>query len=429
VRAALGDVRTALGDSGAPWLLGAGLVSLTGDWVLRVGLGYWVYTLTGSTLATAMTLLASFVPQTLVGSVAGVFVDRWSPRRTMIVSNLALAAGLLPLGLVRAPGAIWLVFLVLAWEGIVQQFFAPAEQKALPLLVDSEQLLRVNALNGQNRDLSRLIGSAIGGTAVAVLGIAGVVAIDAASFVIAAVMITRLRLPRPPAVETRDASLPDRLHALCEQWSDGIRVIALNRLLRAILIFIAITSVGEGTMGALFAPFVRAELHGTGTDYGIINSLQAVGGIAGALAVTALGNRLDPGALIGPAALAFGLIDLAMFLYPLLAHTVWPAEVLMVIVGVPGAFILACAMTLLQRHTSDEHRGRVFGALGAVEGVAIVAGTAAAGVLAQRVGIMPVLVTQGAGYVIAALVMGALRIEPRGALAEQLGQGVERGRL
>jgi predicted MFS family arabinose efflux permease len=107
-----------------------------------------------------------------------------------------------------------------------------------------------------------------------------------------------------------------------------------------------------------------------------------------------------------------------MFLYPLIAHTVWPAEVLMVIVGVPGAFIVACLMTLLQQHTTDEHRGRVFGALGAVEGAAVVLGTAAAGVLAQSVGIVPVLVTQGVGYVIAALVMSTSRIERRRVLGD-----------
>ncbi len=414
-------MRAALGNRGAAWLLGAGLVSLTGDWVLRIGLAYWIYTLTGSTVATAMTLLASFIPQILLGSVAGVFVDRWSPRATMITSNLASAAGLLPLLLVRTPGSSWVVFPVLGWEGIIQQFFAPAEQKTLPLLVDPAQLLRVNALNSQNGDLSRLIGSAIGGTAIAVVGIAGVVAIDAASFLIAAAMISRLGLgPRPPALAARPSTLAARLRALRVEWSDGIRVLASKRALGALLMFVAITSVGQGAFGALFAPFVRSELHGTGTDYGVINSMQAVGGIAGALAVTALGSRLDPEALIGPAALAFGVIDLAMFLYPLIAHTVWPAEVLMVIVGVPGAFIVACLMTLLQQHTTDEHRGRVFGALGAVEGAAVVLGTAAAGVLAQSVGIVPVLVTQGVGYVIAALVMSTSRIERRRVLAQQL---------
>src|SRR3954470_14071033 len=82
-------------------LLGAGLVSMTGDWLLGIGLTYSVYALTGSTLAPAITLLAGFLPQVLAGLVAGVFVDRWDRRRTMVVANLLLAAGLLPLLLVR----------------------------------------------------------------------------------------------------------------------------------------------------------------------------------------------------------------------------------------------------------------------------------------------------------------------------------------
>src|SRR5215213_9201697 len=74
-------------------LLGAGLVSMTGDWLLSVGLAYSVYALTGSTLASAATLLSSFVPQVLVGSVAGVFVDRWDRKRTMVVTNLLTPLG------------------------------------------------------------------------------------------------------------------------------------------------------------------------------------------------------------------------------------------------------------------------------------------------------------------------------------------------
>jgi Na+/melibiose symporter-like transporter len=108
------------------FLLAAGLVSMTGDWLLGVGLAYSVYALTGSTLASAAALLASFVPQVVVGSVAGVFVDRWDRKRTMVVANLVLAVGLLPLLMVSGAQRIWLVYVVLAAESIVEVFFAPA---------------------------------------------------------------------------------------------------------------------------------------------------------------------------------------------------------------------------------------------------------------------------------------------------------------
>src|SRR5689334_16179884 len=90
-------VRVLRGAPDLRLLLGAGLVSMTGDYVLSVGLVYSVYALTGSTLASAAALLSAFVPQVVVGSVAGVFVDRWDRKRTMTVTNVLLALGLLPL--------------------------------------------------------------------------------------------------------------------------------------------------------------------------------------------------------------------------------------------------------------------------------------------------------------------------------------------
>jgi MFS family permease len=183
-----------------------------------------------------------------------------------------------------------------------------------------------------------------------------------------------------------------------------------HRVLRVSLIFLLVVSVGEGVMSTLFAPFVRSVLHGTSDDYGFIVSVQAVGGIAGGLVAASIGDRLRASRMLGWGALAFGLIDLVMFLYPLAWLAVWPAAACMIVVGLPGALTLAGAMTLVVRYTGDSHRGRVFGALGVVEGIAVVAGTVAAGFLGQSIGIIPVLATQGCGYVAAGLfVLVALR--------------------
>lgn len=180
---------------------------LTGDWILRVGLAYAVFALTGSTLVSAATLLASFLPQVVLGSVAGVFVDRWDPRRTMIASNLLLAAGLLPLVVVRHADEAWIVYAVTAWEGCVQQLFVPAQQSLLPRLADDATLLTANALSGQSADIARLAGSALGGVAAAAGGIAAVTIADAASFLAAAALVARIDAPgRPVAAASASAS-------------------------------------------------------------------------------------------------------------------------------------------------------------------------------------------------------------------------------
>jgi predicted MFS family arabinose efflux permease len=412
-------IRRALQGRGLRLLLAAGLVSLTGDWVLRVGLAYYVYALTGSTVASALTLLASFVPQIALGSVAGVFVDRWSPRRTMVAADLALALGLLPLLAVDRAGDIWVVYAVLAWEGAAQQFFTPAEQAVLPSLAADADLPAANALAGQNRDVSRLVGSALGGLLVAAGGLAPLVLVDAASFLVSALLLVRLpAVPRAPA-----GAVGGRLRGLRHEWADGLRVATRHPVLRTILAFLAITCVGEGVMGTLFAPFVRSVLHGSGRDYGVVMAAQAIGGIAGGLLAASLGDRFDTARTLGCAAIAFGALDLALFLYPLVWVAVWPGTVIIAVVGIPGAFLIAAALTLIQRHAGDAHRGRVFGALGVVEGVAVVAGTLTAGFLARSLGIVAVLAVQGAGYVLAgALVLAVLQpVDERGRHVAQAG--------
>jgi Na+/melibiose symporter-like transporter len=416
----VGAIRAALSVPDLRRLLGAGLVSSAGDWVLRIGLTYHVYVLTGSTLASALMLLSSFVPQILLSSLAGVFVDRWDHRVTMIGSDLLLAAGLLPLLLVRAPGQVWIVYAVMAWEGCVQQFFSPAEQSLVPAIVPDDQLVTANALNGQVSDLSRLIGSAAGGIIAAAGGVAALALTDAASFLLSAVLIARISRAAAASATARPAvtpaaaagSLRGRVSQLRAEWSDGLAVSVRRRPLRVVLIFLLITSIGEGAMGTLFAPFVRAVLHGSARDYGLIVAVQAVGGIAGGLIAAATGDRVRASRLLGWGALAFGAIDLLMFTYPLAFVAVWPAAACMIVVGVPGALTMAGAMTLVQRDAGEAHRGRVFGALGAVEGVATVAGTLAAGLLGQTAGIIPVLVTQACGYLAGGLlVLVALRTD------------------
>src|SRR5258708_35711752 len=73
-----------------------GLISMTGDWLLRIGLPVYVYSLTGSALATSIMLITGFVPDVLLGSVAGVFCCRWGCCQTMLTHKLLLAFGLLP---------------------------------------------------------------------------------------------------------------------------------------------------------------------------------------------------------------------------------------------------------------------------------------------------------------------------------------------
>ncbi|NEA31577.1 MFS transporter [Streptomyces sp. SID13031] len=392
-------------------VLGAGLVSLTGDWILRIGLAFHVYALTGSTLASGGLLLASFLPLVLLGSLAGVFVDRWDRRRTMIITNVLHALVLLPLLLVRDGSTLWVIYLVILAQSCLQQFFQPAEQSLVPTLVEPGQLVTANSLNSQAGDIARLVGAGLGGVLAAAGGLPLLALVDAATYLIAMAFLFRVR-QRPERVQVeRAGGLRPAVQGLKDEWVEGIRICVSGPAMRLVFVFGLVTGVGQGVMSTLFAPFVSAELGGDGTAYGLITSSQAIGGIAGGLIAAAIGSRFPAAKLWGYGAVAFGLIDLVMFLYPLFWKGLAPAFACMIVVGVPGAFMIAGLMTVIQRLTDDASRGRVFGALFAAEGAALLVGIAAAGVLGDVVGIIPLLVIQGLGFSVGGLVvLSRLRI-------------------
>ncbi len=374
-----------------------GLISMTGDWVLIVGLPVEIYRRTGSTLATAGMVLAFLVPSIALGSVAGVFVDRWDRRRLMIVVDVLLALGLLPLLAVDALG-IWVAYVVLVLSSSLEQLFQPAQIALLPNLLEGseDQLVTANALSGMNRHLSRIVGPAIGGVAVAAGGLPAIALIDAASFMLSAVLITaiRTRRSRPhrePPLEQAALSAWERL---AHEWREGLGVVVEHPVLRALLVFFVITRIGEGLTMTLFVPWATDALHSDAAGYGWLLSTQAVGGLAGAVVIGRLGPRVNPMQLLIGGALAFGLIDLVLFTYPVLFPFIGPALVGMVIVGVPGAAMMAGIATLQQTETA--------GALGSL------VGAIGAGLLGEVVPVIPLLIVQGSGYVIGSLVAASM---------------------
>jgi MFS family permease len=122
-------------------LFAAQLVSLLGDFVLFVALPFWVYELTGSATATGLVFAASTLPRLLFSPIAGVFVDRWDRRRTMIAADHVL----LPLLLVNSADAVWLVGVVAFAQSCAARFFGPAQAALLPTIVAAEDLTAANA--------------------------------------------------------------------------------------------------------------------------------------------------------------------------------------------------------------------------------------------------------------------------------------------
>jgi Na+/melibiose symporter-like transporter len=280
----------------------------------------------------------------------------------------------------------------------------------LPRVVDeadSAELVTANALNGQAQNVARLVGGGAGGVLAAFGGIPLVALGDVVSFLVAAYLVARIRTSgavseREPAAEpSAEQVVLGRFAELRREWVEGARVTLGSRAVRVLATFLLITSFGEGIFGTLFAPYVRSVLHGGAEALGLISGVQAVGGVIGGLVVATFGARWPPRLMLGLGSIAFGIVDLAIALYPLAWLATWPAAVLMVVVGLPGAVAIAGMMTLFQQHTDDRERGRAFGLLLLLRSTTTVLGSLTAGLLAGVVGIVPVFAWQGCGYMLA----------------------------
>lgn len=386
----------------------AGLISLAGDWMLLIALPIYIYQLTGSAVAVSIMFIAMRAPSVLFGSLAGVFVDRWDRRKTMLVANLLLALGLLPLLAVRSAEQVWIVYVVALLESTFIQFFSPAENALLPQLVGEEYIVTANALNALNNNIARLLGPALGGLAAVTLGLGGVALLDAASFLIAALLVWLIsgNYRATPAADAPATAL-GAWRALGHEWLAGLRVIAGSRPVAVLFALVAITSLGEGVFGVMFVLFVNTVLGGGAQEIGWLMSAQAVGGLLGALLVGRLGGG-RPALMIGVAGVLFGLIDLAIFNYPAFFPGFLPIVMLFVLVGMPGVAMFTGMNALLQLAVADEYRGRVFGTYGTTGALLAIVGTVLAGALGDRVPVVTVLNIQGLAYVLAGLAVLAL---------------------
>ena len=384
-------------DFGVLWA--GGLISETGDWFLLVGLPVWVLQVTGSSLVTATVFLVGLLPSLVVGPLAGVLVDRWDRRRTLVAVSLAEAAFLLPLLTVDGRGDLWVVYLVMAVEASLGQLNDPARNAMVPALVGRDDLVGANALIGLNGNLARLVGSPLGGILVELSGLPGLVIGDAISFLLGAALLSLVR-PRPLSPPTGPVASP----GVVGEWVEGLRVVARDRGLRWGLVVDGLAAVAQGIFTVLFVLFVTRALGGDGADVGLLRGVQAIGGLVGGVLVVGLARRLEAGRLLGVSLLAFGLIDLAIWNGPVLTTATWLYLGLFAAAGIPGIAFLTGLTALVQERTDDAYLGRVFATYyGSFNGLAGV-GMLLAGLLGDSVGVVAVLNGQAGLYLLAGLV-------------------------
>ncbi|MEM7336024.1 MAG: MFS transporter [Chloroflexota bacterium] len=387
-----------------------GLISLIGNWILVAAMPFHIYAVTNSAFATGAWLMAYIAPGVILGSVAGVFVDRWDRKQTMVVTSFMQAAIILVLLFAQTPETLWLVYVVAIVESSIAQFFGPAENAMLPSLVDEEKLLAANSLNSMNDNLARLIGPAIGGTLLGLVGLTSVVLLDAASYLLAGILILLVNAPKNVTSPTRsESSAPTSgWSTVWREWLAGLNIVRHRRILGSLFLIVGIALFGDAIISAILVVFVQ-DIMGLGSvEFGWMMTARGIGGLIGGLLVAQLGQRWSSGQLISVGLILSGFIILTAVTLPTL-YIVLPA---MLLAGIPAIVVFVTIQTVLQQETEDEYRGRIFGAFGTTITLLMLAGSGIGGVLADQLGGTALMSGAAIFYVLAGILAAALLLKP-----------------
>jgi MFS family permease len=321
---------------------------------------------------------AQFVPYAALGLIAGVFVDRWRRRPTLVVASLGRAASL---GTVAALGAfgmltIPVLVLLLLLFGAFSVFGFAASQSLLPRLVPRERLLRANARLDQGEAAAQTLGPTLAGALVRTLGAPVALAIDAVSYVVDAVLVGSLRV---------EETATRRRGHVARDVRDGLRATYRHPVLAPLALSTHVWFVANAASLTILALFALRTLELGALLFGLLLSAVGAATLVGASFAERLGSRFGEGAVIAGARVVYPVAWIGVVLVPALGGVAGIVVLFVALAagGLAAGVENANEMSYRQQAAPDELLGRVnatgravnrtAGALGALLGGGLVA--------------------------------------------------------
>jgi len=364
-------VRLALnGTFSALWV--GQVISLFGDRVNQIALGAFVYEVTDSPLAVALTFLVGTIPNLLFSPLAGTFVDRWDQKQVLVVSDI-LRAALVLLIPVAVLLNVWLAYPVVFAVTTVSIFFRPARQAVLPRIVEDDDLLAANSAMWVGETLADVVNYPLAGLFVVFLAASLPVAFwfDAATYLASAALLATMIVPpvirraraAASGAPARDAEPLDEPPPTPTTVAEDLRegwgflrhetVLLANTLQGAAGQFaIGFLTVASLILAAAITPGLHDEYRAT---YAFMEASIGLGNLVGGFALGLLAGRARKGVMVALAYAAFGaLLVLIGF-----AQAIPAVLALLFGVGVANMAFVIPSQTLFQERTPPELIGRV----------------------------------------------------------------------
>ena len=371
------------------------VVSQLGDWFNTIALYTIILNLTGSGRAIGLLMVARFVPSFVFGPISGVLADRFSRRTIMIVSDLLRALVVVGFLFVRRPDQLWLIYVLTVMQLALSTFFEPAKTAAIPSIVSDRELVAANAISSVTWSVMLTLGAAIGGGITGWFGTNVSFVLDALTYLLSAVLIASVRLPKRAPREKRKLTFT-RVVGITDTI-EGARYVNRRPRVLALLLVKPAWGLGGGilTLLAVFGERIFPIRNSPALGIGILFAARGIGTAIGPIVARRISGegKARMQISIGISFLIGGIGYIAFGS----ATTFALALIVLGIAHTGGSILWVFSTVLLQRDVEDNFRGRVFAAELALLTLTMAVSNYATGELLDRFRLSPRMVTIGIG--------------------------------
>jgi MFS family permease len=363
------------------------IISLTGTWMQSVAESWLVFRLTGSSTLLGVSSFASQFPVFLLAPLGGAVADRHNRHRIIIITQICSMILPLTLAALTLTGRVkvWHVFTLAGCLGVVNAFDIPARQAFLVDMVGREDLVNAIALNSSMVNGARIVGPAVSGILVAVVGEGWCFLLNGISYLAVIAGLVMMQVAKRKSAARRHSPFAD--------IAEGFTFVGRTAPVRALLLLLGVVSFSGMPYAVLMPVFAETVLHGGPRELGLLMGASGLGALGGALALATRNGIRGLGRWVAMSAGAFGV---ALVLFSL-SRTFWLSMMVQ----------MASSNTLVQSMVPDALRGRVMAVYSMMFMGMAPFGALFSGFMAERIGAAHTVAVGGVVCIAAAIVFAS----------------------
>ncbi|MFE7353593.1 MFS transporter [Streptomyces sp. NPDC057543] len=374
-----------------------------GSSLTLIGVPWFVLETTGSAGRAGVVAFCATLPIVVSALIGGPIIDRIGRRRVSVASDLVCGVAVAAIPMLHYANALafWMLCALMAVSGLLHTPGNTARYVLVPDLAEyaGTTLARAASLFDAVSRGARMVGAALAGVLIALVGAETVLFLDAATFLTSALLIA-FGIRGLRAAEPRKAAAPVSLRAYRSELREGYTYLLSNRLLLAVVVMVLFMNGTDQGWNAVLLPVHASTELGGARDIGLLTALFGAGGLTGALLYGAFGHRYSRRAVFTVCVVLCGAPRYAV---AALTGTTLPLAVTMALSGLAGGVLNPVLTTVIYGSVPDELRSRVSGVLTAGGELAMPVGGLAAGLLVESAGVRGALLAMGGVYLLATL--------------------------